>query len=199
VAVISSIRQHTSAYVSIRQHTSAYVSIRATHACQHTSAYVSIRQHTSAYVSIRQHTSAYVSIRATHACLLTSLCMCPQATSVLRIRQHTSAYVSIRATHACLLTSLCMCPQATSVLHGLGLLVYAAYKCSPQNNNTINLFLGFKTDKYCLFVSRLSDGKSETLFNAELLLVHLEHLLQHCMHSLFARCSLCALGEVITS
>jgi hypothetical protein len=29
---------------------------------QHTSAYVSIRQHTSAYVSIRQHTSAYVSI-----------------------------------------------------------------------------------------------------------------------------------------
>jgi hypothetical protein len=81
----SSIRQHTSAYVSIRQHTSAYVSIR-----QHTSAYVSIlhiiarctasasrpayvsiRRHTSAYVSIRQHTSAYVSIR-----------------------QHTSAYVS---------------------------------------------------------------------------------------------------------
>ncbi len=56
----TSIRQHTSAYVSIRQHTSAYVSIR-----QHTSAYVSIRQHTSAYVSIRQHTSAkYSTIQA---------------------------------------------------------------------------------------------------------------------------------------
>ena len=50
---LSSIRQHTSAYVSIRQHMSAYVRIS-----QHTSAYVSIRQHTSAYVSIRQHTSA---------------------------------------------------------------------------------------------------------------------------------------------
>jgi hypothetical protein len=43
-------RRHKS---SIRQHTSAYVSIR-----QHTSEYVSIRQHTSEYVSIRQHTSA---------------------------------------------------------------------------------------------------------------------------------------------
>jgi hypothetical protein len=62
---MSSIRQHTSAYVSIRQHTAA----RRAHAGaysqlrQHTSAYVRIRQHTSAYVSIRQHTSAYVSIR----------------------------------------------------------------------------------------------------------------------------------------
>ncbi len=72
----TSIRHHTSAYVTIRQHTSAEASIR-----QHTSAYVSIRQqikrahqsraavttrsehpqrarlHASAYVSIRQHTS----------------------------------------------------------------------------------------------------------------------------------------------
>ncbi len=64
---LTSIRQHTSVYVSIHRFmlllhsyaaSPAYVSIR-----QHTSAYVSIRQHTSAYVSIRQHTSAYVSVR----------------------------------------------------------------------------------------------------------------------------------------
>jgi isocitrate/isopropylmalate dehydrogenase len=74
-------RKHASAYTSIRQHTSAYVSNFRTHqlvkssrvrkerrACgarKHTSTYVSIRQHTSAYVSIRQHMSAYVSIRQT--------------------------------------------------------------------------------------------------------------------------------------
>jgi hypothetical protein len=39
-AYVSSIRQHTSAYVSIRQHTSAYVSIR-----QHTSAYTVTHVH----------------------------------------------------------------------------------------------------------------------------------------------------------
>jgi hypothetical protein len=55
--------QHTSAYVSIRQHSSACFSIR-----QHTSAYVSIRQHTSAYVSMRQHTSAYAN-SSRHACI----------------------------------------------------------------------------------------------------------------------------------
>ncbi len=48
----STIRQHTSAYVSIRQHTSAYRYISPA------GPGVSIRQHTPAYVSIRQRTSA---------------------------------------------------------------------------------------------------------------------------------------------
>jgi hypothetical protein len=64
----SSLRPHTSAYVSIRQHTSAYVGRMhrgiagddsTFRNASFLSAYVSIRQHTSAYVSIRQHTRAH--------------------------------------------------------------------------------------------------------------------------------------------
>ncbi len=61
---ISSIRQHTSAYVSIRQHTYAHTCGAWGQSAAPCRIYTSTRphiQHTSAYVSIRQHTSAYVS------------------------------------------------------------------------------------------------------------------------------------------
>jgi hypothetical protein len=59
LAYVSSIRQHTSAYVSIRQHSAAF-SARTTARRWQVCACVSIRsQHTSAYVSIRQHSAAF--------------------------------------------------------------------------------------------------------------------------------------------
>jgi hypothetical protein len=94
---VTSLRQHTSAYVSIsqHQHTSAYVSIRRDLRCSSPSlpSYVSIRQHTSAYVSIRQHTSAYVSMR-----------------------QHTSEYVSIRQ-HAGTVAGSTLLPATPSLAY----------------------------------------------------------------------------------
>jgi hypothetical protein len=78
---LSSIRQHTSAYVSMRQHTSAYGSIR-----QHTSAYVSIRQrdgvsqHTS---TLSQHTlqlkAAYTSSLRPHTLVAEGLTCSPMS------------------------------------------------------------------------------------------------------------------------
>jgi hypothetical protein len=77
-------------------------SLSSFHACQHTSAYVSVRQRTSAYVSISQHKSAYVSIRwrplsPPSTLAAASQTQCRLDIAYVSIRQHTSAYVSIRA------------------------------------------------------------------------------------------------------
>ncbi len=66
MALLTYMRQHTSAYGSTRGHMTLLTYTR-----QHTSAYGSIRQHAYTYleryipirVSIRQHTAAYVSMR----------------------------------------------------------------------------------------------------------------------------------------
>jgi hypothetical protein len=76
LAAVTSIRQHTLAYVSIRQHTCCYEHTYGDDSFALSRCACCCYEHTSAYVSIRQHTSAYVSMRA-----------------VTSIRQHTSAYV----------------------------------------------------------------------------------------------------------
>jgi hypothetical protein len=101
----SSIRQHTSAYVSMRQHACYYSSL-AQQLCNEARGTPNIRQHTSAYVSMRQH-----------ACYCSSLAqqLCNEARGTPSIRQHTSAYVSMRQ-HACYCSSLAqqLCNEAIS-------------------------------------------------------------------------------------
>jgi hypothetical protein len=112
--------QHTSAYVSIRQHTS----VSETSSCL--SAYASIRQHTSAYVSIRnkfmpvsirQHTPAYVSIRQRSCLQCGESRLSLHTPAYVSIRQHTSAYVSV---HACNVVShASVCQRSDTKVHAV--------------------------------------------------------------------------------
>jgi hypothetical protein len=125
----SSIRQHTSAYVSIRQHTcSEYVcsSIR-----QHT-------PHTSAY-------AAYVSIRLSFTSVILSSSLRPASS----IRQHTSACVSIRAasTYAAAYVNIRRIRQHMFIFHKRHLILVSP----PCKHLFSRQYLYFRT-KQVLFV-----------------------------------------------